>query len=81
MNVATVRESSMPRFMILKHRGMISVCIKKLMASLSSPLVVVGYGIHSSEREVTFTRAPITPKLVTRRFSKALDLLEVLRNG
>lgn len=65
INVATVLESSIPFFIILKHRGMISVYIKKLMASASSPL----------------TRAPITPKLVTRKFSKAFYLFDVLRKG
>ena len=37
MKVATVLESSWPLFMILRHKGMISVCIKKVIASLSSP--------------------------------------------
>ena len=44
---------------------MISVCIKKWIASESSP----------------FTSAPITPKLVTLIFSNGLALLLVLRNG
>jgi hypothetical protein len=51
--------------MILRHKGIISVCIKKLIASVSSPL----------------TNAPITPKLVTLRFSKALDLFDVFKYG
>ena len=65
MNVATVLESSRPFFIILRHRGMISVYIKKWIASVSSPL----------------TSAPITPRLVTRRFSNDFDLLEVFKNG
>ena len=44
---------------------MISVYIKNVIASESSP----------------FTRAPITPKLVTLRFSNGLDLFEVFKNG
>ncbi len=71
MNVATVLninnylDSSCPRFIILKHKGIISVCIKKWIASESSP----------------FTSAPITPKLVTLRFSNGFALLLVLRKG
>jgi hypothetical protein len=30
---------------------------------------------------LTLTRAPMTPKLVTLKFSKGFDLLVVLRNG
>jgi len=30
---------------------------------------------------ITFTRAPMTPKLVSLRYSKGLDLLVVLRKG
>jgi hypothetical protein len=44
---------------------MISVYIKKFIASVSSP----------------FTKAPITPKLVTLKFSNAFDLFEVFRKG
>jgi len=51
--------------MIRKHKGIISVCIKKFIASVSSPL----------------TNAPITPRLVTLRFSKAFDLFDVFKNG
>ena len=65
MNVATVLDSSWPFFMIRRHRGMISVCMRKLMASESSP----------------FTNAPITPRLVTLRFSNDFYLFEVLRKG
>lgn len=48
-----------------KHNGIISVYIRKVIASESSP----------------FTRAPITPRLVTLKFSNGLVLLDVLRNG
>ena len=65
MNVATVLDNSYPFFIILRHRGIISVYIKKLMASVSSPL----------------TNAPMTPRLVTLKFSNALDLFEVFRKG
>lgn len=65
MKVATVLDNSRPFFMMRKQRGIISVYIKKLIASASSPL----------------TRAPITPRLVTLKFSKAFCLLEVFRNG
>ena len=44
---------------------MISVYIKKFIASGSSPL----------------TNAPITPKLVTLKFSNDLDLFEVFKKG
>lgn len=65
MNVATVLESSYPLFIILKQRGIISVCIKKVIASESSP----------------FTRAPITPRDVTRRFSNGFYLADVFKKG
>lgn len=51
--------------MILKQRGIISVCNKKLITSLSS----------------IFTKAPITPRDVSLRYSNGLPLLTVLRNG
>jgi len=65
MKVATVLESSCPRFMIRKHRGMISVCMRNVIASVSSPL----------------TKAPITPREVTRRFSKGFCFAEVFKKG
>ena len=54
-----------PLFIILKQRGIISVYIKKWIASESSP----------------FTNAPITPKLVTLKFSNGFALLLVFKNG
>jgi len=52
MNVATVLDRACPFFIILKHKGTISVCIKKFIAAGS----------------LSLTRAPITPRDVTRRF-------------
>jgi hypothetical protein len=51
--------------MVLKHKGMISVDNKKLITSGSS----------------TLTSAPITPRLVNRKYSNGLVLLAVFRNG
>ena len=65
MNVATVCDSSVPLSMILKHKGMISVCNKKLITSLSS----------------IFTSAPMTPRDVSLRYSKGRPLLTVFKNG
>lgn len=65
INVATVCESSVPRSIILRHRGMISVYNRKLITSVSS----------------IFTSAPITPNEVKRRYSKGLPLLTVFKNG
>ena len=57
---------SLPVSMIRRHSGMISVWRRKEMTSESSIL----------------TRAPITPRLVRRRYSKGrLLLMTVLRNG
>jgi hypothetical protein len=39
------------------------------------------YGYSSRQLAHTFTRAPMTPKLVKRKYSKALVLLVVFRNG
>ena len=65
MNVATVLDNACPFFIILKHKGTIYVCIKKFIAIES----------------LSFTNAPITPKDVTRRFSKIFVLVEVFKNG
>lgn len=63
--MATVFDSSEPVSMILRQRGMISVVRRKLMTSDESFL----------------TRAPMTPRLVSRRYSKGRDLEVVLRKG
>jgi len=65
MNVATVLESSLPDSIMRKHKGIISVVNKKLITSCSS----------------VFTRAPITPRLVSRRYSKGRVLLTVCKKG
>lgn len=65
MKVATVWDSSVPLSIILRQRGMISVCSKKLITSVSSIL----------------TRAPITPREVSLKYSKGLPLETVFRNG
>ena len=51
--------------MILRHKGTIYVCIRKLIEAGS----------------LYFTRAPITPREVTRRFSNILVFVEVFKNG
>ena len=65
MNIATVLLNSDPVSMIRKHRGMISVVSKKLITSVES----------------FFTRAPITPSEVRRKYSNGRDFEVVLRNG
>ena len=65
IKVATVCDKSVPRSMILKHRGMISVWSRKDITSESS----------------TLTKAPTTPRDVRRRYSNERPLLTVLRNG
>jgi hypothetical protein len=65
MNIATVLLSSEPVSIILRQRGMISVVRRKLITSEESFL----------------TRAPMTPREVSRRYSNGRDLEVVLRNG
>lgn len=65
MKMATVLLSSEPVSMIRRQSGMISVVRRKLITSLES----------------FFTRAPMTPRDVRRRYSKGRDLDVVLRNG
>jgi hypothetical protein len=65
MKVATVLESSLPLSIILKHKGIISVVNRKLITS--------GLSI--------FTKAPITPKAVSLRYSKGLFLFTVFKKG
>lgn len=65
MNMATVLLSSEPVSMMRRQRGMISVVNRKLMTSDESFL----------------TRAPMTPKDVSLRYSKGLDFEVVLRKG
>ena len=65
MKIATVLLSSEPVSMIRRHNGMISVVRRKLITSDESFL----------------TRAPMTPREVSRRYSKGRDLEVVLRKG
>lgn len=65
MKIATVLLNSDPVSMIRRQRGMISVVRRKLMTS----------------EESFFTKAPITPKEVRRRYSNGRDLEVVLRKG
>ena len=65
MKVATVLDKACPFFIILKHNGTISVCIKKLIAAGSLYL----------------TKAPITPRDVTLKFSNILVLVDVFKKG
>ena len=65
MKIATVLLNSDPVSMIRRQRGMISVVRRKLMTS----------------EESFFTKAPITPKEVRRRYSNGRDLDVVLRKG
>ena len=66
INVATVLDNSVPYSIIFKHNGMISVLNKNVITSCSS----------------VFTRAPITPKLVRRKYSNGRVLLDVVcKNG
>jgi len=65
MKIATVLLSSEPVSMMRRHNGIISVVRRKLITSDESFL----------------TRAPMTPREVSRRYSKGLDLDVVLRKG
>lgn len=65
MKMATVLLSSEPVSIILRHKGMISVVSKKLITS----------------EESFFTKAPITPRLVSRKYSNGRDFEVVLRKG
>ncbi len=65
MKIATVLLSSEPVSMMRRHSGMISVVNKKLMTSVES----------------FFTKAPITPSDVRRRYSNGRDFDVVFRNG
>lgn len=65
MKIATVLLSSEPVSMMRRHKGMISVVNKKLITS----------------EESFFTRAPMTPRDVRRRYSNGRDFEVVLRKG
>ena len=63
--MATVFERSDPLSIILKHKGIISVDNKKFITSELS----------------TFTKAPITPSAVNRKYSNGRFLFKVFRKG
>jgi len=63
--MATVLLSSDPVSIIRRHKGIISVVRRKLITS----------------EESFFTRAPITPRDVNRKYSNGLDFEVVLRKG
>lgn len=65
MKVATVFDNSEPVSIILKHKGIISVCNKKLTISASS----------------TLTSAPITPRDVSLKYSNGRCLDTVFKKG
>lgn len=65
MKIATVLLNSEPVSIIRRQRGMISVVRRKLITS----------------EESFFTKAPITPKEVRRRYSKGRDLEVVFKKG
>ena len=63
--MATVLLSSEPVSMIRRHKGIISVVSRKFMTS----------------EESFFTKAPMTPREVKRRYSNGRDFEVVFRNG
>lgn len=65
MKVATVFDNSLPLSIIRKHNGMISVLRRKLITSGLS----------------TLTKAPITPRAVSLKYSNGLVLFTVFRKG
>jgi hypothetical protein len=65
MNMATVLLSSEPVSIMRRQSGIISVVSRKLMTSEESFL----------------TNAPMTPRLVSRRYSNGRDLDVVFKNG
>lgn len=65
MKIATVFDNSDPVSMMRRQRGIISVVRRKFMTS----------------EESFFTRAPITPSEVKRRYSNGRDLDVVFRKG
>lgn len=63
--MATVLLNSEPVSIIRRHSGMISVVRRKLMTSVES----------------FFTKAPMTPSEVRRKYSKGRDLDVVFKKG
>lgn len=86
MKVATVLLNSDPDSMIRKHSGIISVVSKNVITSCSSVYKIIQLShIHVNEDICnvchTFTNAPITPRLVKRRYSNGRVLDTVCKNG
>ena len=83
MKVATVFDSSEPSSMVRRQSGMISVESRKFITAVSSTWERRQRRGAAPERArlQTFTRAPMTPRLVSRRYSKGRVLETVLRNG
>lgn len=78
----TVLDNSLPASIMRKHNGIISVWRRKLMTSGSS--IYVRMRISATffvGKKRTLTSAPMTPKLVSRRYSKGRFLLTVFKNG
>ena len=83
MKIATVFESSLPVSMIRRHSGMISV-VKRNVIVGEELLVFPGVplGLMDTLADGSFlTKAPITPKEVSLRYSNGLDLEVVFRKG
>jgi len=85
MKMATVFDSSEPVSIIRRQRGMISVVRRKVIVGEELlPDEVFGWPVEVRAEVVEgsfLTRAPITPKEVSLRYSNGRDLEVVLRNG
>lgn len=86
MKMATVLDNSLPVSMMRRQSGMISVVKRKvivgdeLLAFPAAPGVPFGF-MATLEDGSFLTRAPMTPKEVSRRYSKGLDLEVVFKKG
>lgn len=83
MKIATVFDNSLPVSMMRRQRGMISVVNRKVIVG-DELFVLPGVPTELIETlaEGSFlTRAPITPREVSRRYSKGLDFDVVFRKG
>lgn len=83
MKIATVFDNSLPVSMMRRQRGMISVVNKNVIVG-DELFVLPGVPTELIETlaEGSFlTRAPMTPREVSRRYSKGLDFEVVFRKG
>lgn len=83
MKIATVLDNSLPVSMMRRQRGMISVVNKNVIVG-DELFVLPGVPTELIETlaEGSFlTRAPMTPREVSRRYSKGLDFDVVFRKG